>query len=203
MHGSAISPSADRQETLAQLYLSAQTRLTFALDSEGVSPADTISILALLEQALSQYTGRLTDTAFLRWATKRAKDEARRFLFVSEALEQNDKLIMAAIRDGLRGTGQDLAIEPEDIYLDFARYFFQTASSFYPRSTDTAKLSSRLYAAAKRHTLLYYTTKRQNRHRIMTEWPPLGVAYVTSPEEVWATSWHPDGETWQESPAAA
>jgi hypothetical protein len=124
--------------------------------------------MGVLASKLPSYRGPLTADAFERWATKIVTKEAARYSIATEIITKNGFYIRTAIRRAFAPShlnrAEDWAVEEDDVFWEVVQLIFQNAHSLH--NPGKAKLTTRLWALAKRHVGLYHTSKSNRRHRL-------------------------------------
>jgi hypothetical protein len=154
----------ERQTTTEALFQRHYTDLRdLAAEDPRVLANDSEHIVQAFACRLNEYTGALEDEPFLAWAASVIRPAVKRISQFYEVLEQHS----GAIRGGI------WAALPKSNRFDDNSALVQEASQEVAMLVLTnldallqpgpAKLSTRLFSLARRHTLDYYTKKARRR----------------------------------------
>lgn len=194
MRSEAIRPQlVERAREVDALYTrNYGALLDTALSDTRILVADGERIAESIKSHLQHYDGPLDDVLFQAWAGGLVKTAAERVALFYQMLEENDWAIRAGIRSAL-GVGtrrpnqfDDNKAVAEELFIEVAYLIFERVDDFL--KPGTAKLSTCLFALARRHTLDYYVKKQARRHAAVARRVAAGGGFhlpeVVSPEEV-------------------
>lgn len=188
----ANNESKARIALLKQLYFTNYSTLTTTAYEaySGLLVFDCDRILETLATRLPRYKGPSTDEAFLKWATRFVMKEAGRYRFLAMVVTDYSRVIYKAIYENLWvDSVENCAVGHDDVFAEVLVLVFNMAHSLNRKSPTGAKLSTRLYGLAKKHTHDYHNKKnigRQNalKKRIERGLPPMKDVEVLSAAEL-------------------
>lgn len=126
---------------------------------------------------------RSRDT-FLRWCRGFVRRRAQQIRDLEALLTEYRRVIYSAILKANNSKSEDCAIDADDVFSEVAALLCNKMDDL--QKEGIAKLSTRLYGLARRHTLSYHTTKRNRRLKLTTEHYASGgeIAGAFPPEEL-------------------
>ncbi len=159
----------DRQNKLSSLAFEHYETITGAPYETypGLNFGDHDRIVGTLSASLQSYSGPLKKDPFLAWAVALVQTEAQRYRMLDKARGEHRSVIRAAISRALYGATEDCAVDVDDVFNEVLLLVFTLGPEL--AKPGSAKLSSRLFALARRHTYGYFTKKRNERHALITE----------------------------------
>jgi hypothetical protein len=149
---------------------------------------DIDNLVEALGSRLAEYNGDLEDEPFLTWAGSVIRPAVSRISKLYEILEKHGGAIRGGIWSALPKSNRfdDNSALVQEAAQEVAMLVLTNLDDLLEPSP--AKLSSRLFALAKRHTLDYYTKKTRRRHqavqRRLSQGGSLGVPEVLSDQEL-------------------
>jgi hypothetical protein len=122
---------------------------------------DDKRVLARLYTELPEYDGGLNDRSYLQWAEEFIKAEARKFAFVATVAKDHGAVIHGGIWSALRSSPfvMECSIGADDLYSEVLSLILKYADNLAEKGS--ARLSSRLYALARKHAL--FSVRKRNR----------------------------------------
>jgi hypothetical protein len=121
------------------------------------------AIIAKLFSSLSRYGGAAVESDFMHWAGRFVSREAARYEITGRILTEYEDVLHKAIHECLWTSAVDCAVQHEDIYWEIVFLIFQRAHSL--DRPGRAKVSTRLYALAKKHIEFYHNNKNAKRRK--------------------------------------
>jgi len=115
---------------------------------------------------------RAGQTKFYRKGEVSPRFTQAAWAFTERVLRENRAYAQSAIRHALFGATKDCAVDVEDVFGELHIVTFRFAPVLAKQGT--AKLASRVYRLAQRHTLSYHTRNRNLRHAAVEKHLRLG-----------------------------
>lgn len=179
--------AADRKGAVEALYVKHFGEMRDrALNHKHLLFSDAERIAEGVARRLHRYKGPLEDVPFQEWTNRIIDRASKRLSKFYQLLDENAWAIRAGIRSALKcGTRSpnlydDDGAVAEDLYSEVCFLFFLRLAGFLKPSK--AKLSTCLYALARRHTLDYYVKKQTIRHTAVRRRIESGRGFVDLPE---------------------